>query len=148
MHRGWTKRWRKRWDKQTHRDPLLWVLQDYFIDHANYQDGEVYVPGAGAIHLKRGQHLFGTLSLAEIFRVDRGQIRVRLKNLSEMGFLTITTTNRYSIATIINYETYQSSEPAVHQQKSQPSTSRPPAVHHTEEVKQLRSEEDPPLPLP
>ena len=108
MYRGYTKRWRKRWDKNYHYDSLLWLLMDYFIDFANYKDSEVYFPNAGLIPLKRGQHIFGTPQIADFLRANRGRIRRKLIILKNIGFLTIRTTNRYSIATIINYDTYQS----------------------------------------
>ena len=79
---------------------------EYFIDHANYKDTEIYFPNIGLIPLKRGQHIFGTLKLAEFMGVDRQRVRSKLKILKNIEFLTIKSTNRYSIATIINYDTY------------------------------------------
>lgn len=107
---GYTKRWRKRWEKGYHRDLLLWVLMDYFIDHANFESGEKFLGDAGLVKLKRGDCLFGTLSLAEFFGVGREQIRSRLRTLKTLAFLTtIKTTNRYSIATVCNYDKYNPS---------------------------------------
>jgi len=106
MNRGWTRRWRKRWDKGYHQDAELWVLMDYFIDYANYKDSDVYIPNEGMITVKRGQRVFGTNKLAAFFGWDRGKIRRKLDILVEIGFMTIRTTNRYSIGTIINYNIY------------------------------------------
>lgn len=106
MHRGFTKRWRKRWSTGCHKDLLLWVLMDYFIDHANWEDKKVPIHGQ-MVHVRRGQHLFGTNSLASFLGVGRQQIRARLVLLEESGFLTIKPTNKYSIATICNYDLYQ-----------------------------------------
>lgn len=129
MHRGYTKRWRKRWLKEYHKDRLLWVLMDYFIDHANYKDTEVYVKGAGLVTIKRGQHIFGTLSLADLMGVDRQRIRTKLKILKNINFLTIKPTNRFSIATIINYNTYNPQEETTNQQIDQQLTSHKPATN-------------------
>ncbi len=80
---------------------------DYFIDHANFEDGEKFLGDAGLVKLSRGDCLFGTLSLAEFFGVGREQIRSRLRTLKTLEFLTtIKTTNRYSIATVCNYDKY------------------------------------------
>jgi hypothetical protein len=106
MHRGYTKRWRKRWDKNYHHDPNLWLLMDFFIDHANYKDTEVYFPNVGTIPVKRGQRVFGTRKLAEFLRVARGVLRRKLKILESIGFLTLQTTHQYSIATVLNYDKY------------------------------------------
>ena len=49
---GWTKHHRQRWDKGYHLDQLLWVIMDYFIDFANWEDGEVFFPNIGVIFLE------------------------------------------------------------------------------------------------
>ena len=102
---------------------------DYFIDHANYKDTEIYIKGAGLIPLKRGQHIFGTLSLADLMGVDRQRVRSKLKILKNINFLTIKTTNRFSIATIINYDTYNPQENTTNQQTNQRLTSNQPATN-------------------
>jgi len=127
MHRGYTKRWRKRWDKGYHYDPDLWLLMSYFIDFANYKDSEVYFPNAGLIPLKRGQHIFGTPQLSAFLGWDRNRTRRKLKILKNINFLTIQTTNRYSIATVINYNTYQPTDHENDQPENQQPTSRRPA---------------------
>lgn len=155
MYRGFTKRWRKRWEKGYQRDPVLWVLMDYFIDHANHSDGEVYFPGMGLIPLKRGQHVFGSLRIAEFIGVDRNVIRRKLKILKNLHFLTIQATNKYSIATIINYDLYQGSAPQSDQQNDLKATSKRPAsdqqtTTHKElkNYKNEKNEKDPPLKPP
>jgi len=127
MHRGYTKRWRKRWDKGYHHDPILWLLMDYFIDHANHKDKEIYFPGIGKIPLKRGQHIYGTNKLAEFLGVSRQRIRTKLKILENIGFLTIKTTNKYSIASVINYDIYQPLPEEIKQQTNQQLSSSQPA---------------------
>lgn len=109
MHRGYTKRWRKRWDKGYHQDTLLWALMDYFIDHANYKNGKIIFNGK-KITVKRGQHVFGRASLARFFNVNSSSIYRKLKKLENMHFLNIKSNNRYSIATVINYNTYQAED--------------------------------------
>lgn len=102
---------------------------DYFIDFANYKDGEIFLKTTGIVHIKRGQHLFGTESLADFIGVDRQKIRTVLKNLEKINFLTIKSTNKYSIATVINYDTYQPLECETNQQINQCLTSSQPAVN-------------------
>ena len=129
VERGYTKRWRKRWEKNYHKDRLLWVLMDYFIDHANYQDVDIYLKGVGSIPLKRGQHVFGTVKLARFIGVDRQRIRTKLTILKNIGFLTIKTTNKYSIASIINYNTYNPLKTTTNQQNDHQLTSSKPATN-------------------
>jgi len=139
MHRGYTKRWRKRWDKGTHKDPLLWVMMDYFIDFANWKDTEVpFIRGGKLIELielKRGQHLFTISGVAEFLDVSRDKIRARLQKLAGgMQFLHIKTHRLFSIATILNYERYQSQDDCNPHEYPQLTHRRPtgdPQVTHT-----------------
>lgn len=110
MNRGYTKRWRKRWDTGYQTDPLLWVMMDYFIDYANYKDSEVYCPGYGMVKLKRGDHIYSLRRMGELLNVDIGKIRRRLKILQGIKFLTLQTTHHFSLASVINYDTYQTQE--------------------------------------
>ena len=138
MHRGFTKRWRKRWDVGFHKDHLLWCMMDYFIDHANWEDRKVFMNGQ-EVSLKRGQHIFGTESLAAFFGVGRQQIRARLALMEKVNFLTIKPTNKYSIVTICNYDLYQSEQPA-----GQPTNQPIPNQHPTtpKELKKLKKKEN------
>jgi uncharacterized phage protein (TIGR02220 family) len=123
---GYTLRWRKRWDKGYHPDLLMWVLMDYFIDFANWESTEVYVKGHGLVKLERGQHLFGTKNLASFFGVTRQKLRSAIKRLEKVDFLTTRTTNRFSIATVINYVTYQDKPGGDNQQNGQKNANRTP----------------------
>lgn len=108
---GYTLYWRKRWCKGYHKDHLLWVMMDYFIDFANHCGRKKYIKGVGEVEIMRGQHLFGTLEIANFLGATRQQIRTRLELMKKVGFLTIETTNKYSIATICNYDKYQIKPP-------------------------------------
>ena len=102
---------------------------DYFIDHSNHKEKDIYFPGAGILHLKRGQHVFGTKQLAKMFGVGRMRIRSKIDILKNIGFLTIKTTNKFSIATLINYDTYQANSEDNNHQSNQQLTSNQPAVN-------------------
>jgi hypothetical protein len=129
MHRGYTKHWRKRWEKDYCKDHLLWVMMDYFIDHANYKDTEIFFPNIGTIPLKRGEHIFSTVKLAEKLGVDRQRVRSKLKILKNIKFLTSRPTNRYTKVFVINYDTYQPQDMQVNQQTNQQLTSTQPATN-------------------
>jgi len=129
MHRGYTKRWRKRWDKGYHLDPLLWILMDYFIDHANYRDTEIYFPNFGIIPLKRGEHVFSIRKLSAFMQVDRQRIRTKLKMLENIEFLTRQVTRRFTKIYVINYDIYQDSEKATNPQTNPPLTHRKPTAN-------------------
>jgi hypothetical protein len=51
-----------------------------------------------------------------------------LKNLQKIGFLTIQSTNRYSIGTVLNYDTYQNPDLRSNQQENTtPTNHQPPS---------------------
>ena len=129
MHRGYTKRWRKRWDKDYCKDHLLFTMMEYFIDHANYKDTEIFFPNVGTIPLKRGEHIFSTVKLSAKLGVDRQRIRSKLKILKNIEFLTIQPTNRYTKIFVINYDIYNSNENEPNQLTNQHLTSTQPATN-------------------
>ena len=104
---GFTLRHRKRWQGSYHLDPLLWVMMSWFIDHAQWEDKTIKIPGKKPIKLKRGQCIFSERSLSKFFKIGRQQTRTRLTFMKTAGFLTHELTQRTSIATIVNYDTYQ-----------------------------------------
>ncbi len=125
--KGYTLRWRKRWDKGYHEDLLMWVLMDYFIDFANWEKSEVYIKGYGLVKLQRGEHLFGTKKLSDFFGTSRRKVRLALERLEKLDFMSIRTSNRFSIATIINYDTYQNMTGCGGQQNGQQTANRRPS---------------------
>ena len=97
---------------------------DYFIDFANYKDTEVYFPGCGLIPLSRGQHIFGYRKVSEFLNMGMSMCVRKIKLLETIGFMTIKATNKYSIATIINYDTYQSDSCVLDKQTDKQATKR------------------------
>ena len=106
MNNGFTKRWRQRWEKGYHLDLLLWALMDWMIDFASYEDSQKYFKGR-LVNLKRGQVLFVQEELADFFKAGRQRIRARLDILENIEFLSRKSTNKFTIATICNYNKYQ-----------------------------------------
>jgi hypothetical protein len=141
MHRGYTKRWRKRWLKGYHKDPLLWVLMDYFIDVATYKDKEVYKKGVGKIKLDRGQWFFTYRELAEFMSVNPRRIRTCMSRLTNIGFSTHTSTQQYTIITIVNYNTYQPldllTDTPIDKRETQPRHTLDTLLYNTKKVKKV-----------
>jgi hypothetical protein len=57
--------------------------------------------------IDKGQAVFGLLSLAENLELSVRSVRTSLEHLKSTGELTIETTNKYSVATIVKYSLYQ-----------------------------------------
>lgn len=102
---------------------------DWFIDHAAYEDKKIYLKSVNArINLKRGQLAYTQKQLQEEFGATRSQIRENQESMKNMEFTTNKTTNKYTIATILNYDKYQL-QPG-HQQPTEQPTSNQQATNH------------------
>ena len=104
---GWTKRWRKAWKKGRHTDWLLWVMMDYFIDFAEFEDTTVFWPMVGDVPVKRSEHVFSVRELSKFLGATYQQTRSRLATMEKDGFLTLRTTHRLTHAKVLNYDKYQ-----------------------------------------
>jgi predicted transcriptional regulator len=62
------------------------------------------------ILVQPGQFITGRKQLAKILHQNESTVRKRLNKLSKLGYINIKSTNKFSIVTVIIYETYQSSE--------------------------------------
>jgi hypothetical protein len=110
MHRGYTKRWRKMWDSDYHQDHLLFVMMSYFIDHAAWKRSKVYKKGVGMVEIQRGECAYSIRELAHTLKSTPRKIRTRISTLQTIGFLTQQTTRHCTIASVINYDTYNATE--------------------------------------
>lgn len=93
--------------------------------------------GAQRINLQPGQFIFGRLIAAKETGLTERQIRTCLALLRKLEFLTIKTTNKFSIITIINWHIYQMSETGNDQQSDQHVTSKRPQTR-TKEQKNIK----------
>ena len=119
MQRGYVRLWRKTIDCRSvsrganHIAVMTWVLL-----HANWC--ERYVNG---IRIERGQMLTSLAKLSEELHISVQSVRTVLHNLTTDGFLTVKSTNKYSIITVCNFSTYQAEE-TPEQQTNQQTTNK------------------------
>ena len=109
MYRGYVKLWRKVGDSKMYRSKNLWALWTYLLLNATHKKRKVFA-GLKIVELLPGQYITGRKALALELGVSPQSIRTCLNNLSTMGNITIKSTNKYSIITIVNWDTYQSDE--------------------------------------
>lgn len=112
--KGFISLHRKLKDNPVWQDPNYLKLWVYCLFEASHRDREQLI-GNEIVPLKRGQFVTGRNSLADEMNLgvkpkqrlnDRTWFRY-LKNLETWGMLTIKSTNKYSVVTIDNYDTYQ-----------------------------------------
>lgn len=82
--------------------PLTLALFIHLILNANHKDQEWQ-----GITVKRGQIITGRKKLAENTGLSERQVRTALNHLKATKEVTITTTKKYSIISITNYNKYQ-----------------------------------------
>jgi len=125
MNRGYVHFWRKSLDSGWLRNHQLWVFWSYCLLKATHREYDAIV-GLQRVHLNPGQFIFGRRQAAIETGLSERQIRTLLDFLRKAGNLTIQTTNRFSIISIINWDIYQGRETQNDQQNDQLPTSKRP----------------------
>ena len=106
MNRGYVKLWRKSLDAGWIRNPKLWAFWTWCLMKATHKEYTLIV-GLQAVHLMPGQFVFGRRAAAKETGLSEQEIRTIIAFLVKAGNLTIKTTNKFSVITIINWPTYQ-----------------------------------------
>lgn len=116
------------------------ILALHYLLSANFEEKK----WKGNI-VKRGQLIIGLHSLCQDTCLSIQQIRTANKKLCECGFLNIQSTNKYSIITICNYDSYQHYEDSIQQKNNNQSTNEQQTNNNqtttTKEIKNKRNKE-------
>lgn len=102
---GWVKIHRKFSDWGWRSKPEMVSLFLHILVEANYEDSIWR-----GITLHRGQCVFGRLTWSKELGISEQTIRTCMERLKSTNEITIESTNKYSIITIVNYEEYQQQE--------------------------------------
>lgn len=121
MNRGYVHFWRKTLDSGWLRNHQLWAFWSWCLLKATHKEFTAIV-GLQRVHLKPGQFVFGLKKAAEETGLSVQQVRTVLAFLENAGNLTIKTTNKFSIISIVNWDIYQGSEPQNNKQTNKPLT--------------------------
>jgi hypothetical protein len=148
MHRGFIKHWRKMKDWGWYKIPHMVHLFEHLISEASHSDQEYH-----GIQLKRGQYICGRKQLCYETGISEQCLRTCITRLKSTNEITVQSTNKFSIITIVEYEKYQSKEndqPADQPTTNQQSTSNQPPTKNVKNVKndkkRERGEQDSPTP--
>lgn len=152
MERGYVKLWRKTLDSGILQHPTAWQVFGYLLLMANSKPHRRIIAGV-MTEAKPGEVITGRERLAEELGLSVQQIRTALNLLKKLEIVTIKSTNKYSVISLVNWDRYQQHEPAG-QPASPPAGQPAPNQHLTteQEVKNintpslssLRSERDSP----
>lgn len=102
---GWIKVHRKILKWEWFKTPNMLHLFEYLLLSANHEENEWQ-----GIKIKRGQFVTGLNSIYQNTGISIQSARTCIKRLKSTGEITIKSTNKYSIITIINYDSYQLEE--------------------------------------
>ncbi len=125
MNRGYGRLWRKSLDAGWIRNHKLWAFWTYCLMKASYKEFDAIV-GLQVVHLMPGQFVFGRKIASKETGLTEQEIRTIIDFLKKCGNLTIKTTNKFSIITIINWHIYQGDDLENNQQINQPLTNKEP----------------------
>ena len=142
MERGYVKLWRKSLDTVVFTNPNTWLLWSYCLMKATHKKRTVMI-GNQEISLNPGQFIFGRKKASSETGLSEQKIRTSLDQLRKRKNLTIKSTNKYSLITIINWDTYQPDNQQPNQQPNQQITSKQPTNNHRQECKELENNNTP-----
>lgn len=97
---------RKALQKGWLKNHKLWVFWTWCLLKASHKN-HIQIIGYQEIQLLPGQFIFGRKKAAAELGMTEREVRTVLYSLVTMGNVTIKTTNKYSIISIINWSTYQ-----------------------------------------
>ena len=103
---GYIKLWRKSLRSPILQNRTLWTFWTWCLLKATHTPHSFFV-GYQEIHLESGQFVYGRMSASVELNFSERECRTCMKKLEKFGNLTIKTTNRYSIVSICNWDTYQ-----------------------------------------
>jgi len=107
MNRGYVRLWRKSLDAGWIKNHKLWAFWTWALLKATHKEHDAIV-GLQIIHLLPGQFVFGLHVAARETGLSIRQIRTIIAFLRKAGNMTIKTTNKFSVISIVNWPTYQS----------------------------------------
>ncbi len=126
---GYTLLYRSILNWEWHDSPNTLSVFVHLLSLARYMPGEYH-----GIEVARGQVITGRKSLAEMTGLSEQEVRTALRRLQSTGEITIRSTNKYSLITVVNYDVYQPVPGKTNQQinhnGNQERTSTQPACDH------------------
>lgn len=148
MDGGYVKLWRKSIDSGMMQNPELWVFWCWCLMKATWKPRQVMVD-LQTINLNPGEFIFGRRSSGVELNFSEQKIRTFVKKLKTMQNITIKSTNKFSIISIVNWDIYQQDGICANQQinpeltNKQPATNqqitnKQPTTNHKQEVKEVK----------
>lgn len=107
MNNGYVALHRKILDWEWFKDNNMFKLFVYLVLKANHEDQRW-----NGVVIKRGQLVTGRLKLSQETGISQRTLRTCINRLKSTSELSVKTTNKFSLITIVNYDLYQDNRPA------------------------------------
>lgn len=135
------KIYRKLLDWEWFNDSKTLHLFIYFLLKANYKNSRWR-----GVDVNRGQLIFGRNQASADTGISTQSIRTSIERLKSTNEITIKSTNKYSVVTIVKYDTYQNLEKKSTIKSTNKLTNEQPATNQqlttSKEVNNLKEEEE------
>jgi hypothetical protein len=141
MYRGYVKQWRMALDAGWIRKHKLWAVWSWCLLKATHQEFDDIV-GLQTVHLLPGQFVTGREKGSAQTGLTEQEYRTIMKFLKKTGNITIKSTNKFSIVSIVNWDIYQGNDNKINQHTNQPATNKEPATNHIQEHKNKEEHKD------
>jgi hypothetical protein len=129
MHRGYVKLWRKTLDSGLIKNHNVWIFWTWCLLKANHRHEKTQVVGYQEVTLNPGEFVFGRKAASIETGLSEQTIRTCINFLKNSKNLTIKPTNKFSIISITNWDTYQQTEEQNNQQSNTQLTSSQPTTN-------------------
>ena len=138
---GYLKLYRSMTKWEWYKDTITKIVFLHLLLNANWEPSRYM-----GYEVPKGGLVIGRKKLAETLEISERQVRTALEHLKSTNEITIKTTNRFSIVTIVNWEKYQGlEEETTNKTTNTKSNKRPTSDQQTtteEEIKNIRIKED------
>lgn len=116
----------------------------YLLLNANWEDSRYR-----GVEVPRGSLIVGRKSIAHALGISERSVRTSLEHLKSTGEVTIQSTNRFSVVTVVNWDKFQGREEKSTSQTSsersgkRPASDQQPTTYKEyKEIKNIRNEEE------
>lgn len=116
----------------------LWAFWCWCLMKASHKPTRQMV-GWQEVKLMTGQFVFGRKKAAQQLGLSEQTVRTCISLLKSMGNITMKSTNKFSIITIVNWDTYQGSDQLHNHQTNQQVTSSQPTNNHKQESQNTKN---------
>ena len=106
MERGYVKLWRRTLDSGLLQHPTAWQVFGYLLMSATRSERKLMVAGQ-LFELSPGDYAGSVASICGALKLTPRQVRTALAVLEKLEILTIKTTNKGSLFSLVNWHRYQ-----------------------------------------